>query len=375
MPQQNAGSAIVMLHLVIMAGGSGTRFWPESRRVRPKQFLKLAGERTLLQQAADRCQPWIPPERMYVVTNAAHAAETKKQLPAIPPAHVLQEPIGRNTAPCIALAALCVHHQDADATLLVTPADHLIRPTAEFKATVERGLRLLESDPQGSVLLGIPPTYPATGYGYIERGKAVPEQPGSFLVQSFREKPDRATAAEFLATGRYDWNAGIFLWRAENILRLLKEHQPEIHARLMRLREALGTSQWDAALSAEFGGMPSVSIDYGVLEPIAAANGRSGHIYVVPATFNWDDVGSWQALPRVLGSDTDDNTVTGPHCGIETAGCIVRTTPDHLVATFGVSNLVVVHTPEATLIAPKDDENAIRQLVARLQESGYGRFL
>jgi mannose-1-phosphate guanylyltransferase len=365
-----------MLHLVIMAGGSGTRFWPESRRAKPKQFLTLSGDRSLLQQAADRCRPWIPPARMHVVTNQAHAAETHRQLPDLPAENILLEPCGRNTAPCIGLAALHVDCLDPEGLLLVAPADHLIRPDAAFRATVENGAALLERSAKASVLIGIPPTYPATAYGYIERGEpALSGAKDAFRVQSFREKPTRDVAAQFLATGNYYWNAGIFLWRAAHILKLLEAFQPEIHARLARLRKEWGTPRWTAALETEFPGMPSISIDYGVLEPVAARRDAGQPVFVVPASFEWDDVGSWQALPAVLGTDAQENTITGPQCGINTQGCVIRTTPDHLVATIGLANLVVVHTPDATLIAPKDDDNAIRRLVALLEEQGYGRFL
>ncbi|HTI49485.1 MAG TPA: mannose-1-phosphate guanyltransferase, partial [Planctomycetaceae bacterium] len=178
-----------------------------------------------------------------------------------------------------------------------------------------------------------------------------------------------------LEAGTYFWNAGIFLWRASGILQLLQDFQPEIHQRLMRLRDALGTARWNSALQTEFPGMPSISIDYGVLEPMAARRDRDKPVFVVPASFEWDDVGSWEALPRVLGADPEGNTISGPQCGIETEGCVIRTTADHLVATFGISNLIVVHTAEATLVAPRDDESAIRRLVALLEERGYGRFL
>src|SRR5436190_11673275 len=223
-----------MLHLVIMAGGSGTRFWPESRRGRPKQFLKLAGERTLLQQAADRARPWIPAERIHVVTNAAHADETRRQLPDLLPAQILLEPCGRNTAPCIGLAALHVQRIDPDALLLVTPADHLIRPDAEFHSTVERAVALIGRHEHATVLMGIPPTRPATGYGYIERGEPL-EGGGAFRVKAFREKPTAEVAREYVTSRRHDWNAGIFVWKAARILSLLQQFQPEIHARLMRL--------------------------------------------------------------------------------------------------------------------------------------------
>lgn len=365
-----------MLYLVIMAGGSGTRFWPESRRGRPKQFLTLAGSRTLIQQAADRCDPWIPAERMRVVTNAAHLAETSAQLPRLAPENILLEPCGRNTAPCIGLAAWQVLASDPDAVLLVTPADHLIRPEAEFRATVERAARLIAGHPQASVLIGIEPTYPATGYGYIEKGEPLGEPDrGAARVKAFREKPTVETAREFLATGKFFWNSGIFVWRAARIVELLKEFQPAIYAGLERLTERARQIGWQAALEEEFPKMPSISIDYGVLEPVAVKGTNSDSVFVIPASFEWDDVGSWQALPGVLGTDALGNTVSGPGCQIDTAGCVIRSTPDHLVATIGLKDFVVVHTPDATLIAPRGDDAAIRKLVALLEESGYERFL
>ncbi len=365
-----------MLHLVIMAGGSGTRFWPESRSAKPKQFLTLAGERTLIQQAVDRCRPWIPPARTWVVTNAAHAAETARQLPDLAREHILLEPCGRNTAPCIGVAAWQVFQADPEATLLITPADHLIRPEAEFRATVERAVRLIERRPQASVLIGIEPGYPATGYGYIEKGQPADDgEQDISQVLAFREKPTAETAREFLATGRFYWNSGIFVWRAARIIELLKEFQPSIFAGLANISARAGSAGWGAALHEEFPKMPSISIDYGVLEPLAARNASENTIFVVPATFQWDDVGSWQAFPAVLGADDHGNTISGPSCQIDTSGCVIRSTPDHLVATIGVTDLVVVHTADATLIAPKGDEAAIRKLVALLKERGYERFL
>ncbi len=363
-----------MLHLVIMAGGSGTRFWPESRRARPKQFLRLAGDRSLLEQAVDRCRPWLPFERMRVVTNAAYADETARQIPQLKRDQILLEPCGRNTAPCIGLAAWQVLQSDPDAVLLVTPADHLIRPEREFQATVERALRLIERYPQASILFGINPTFPATGYGYIEKGGVDPGAADTFHVKAFREKPTLETAREFLSTGKFCWNSGIFVWRAARIVELLKEFQPAIYAGLERLSDHATSLGWEAALAKEFPGLPSISIDYGVLEPVAAGASK-GSVFVIPATFAWDDVGSWQALPGALGTDAHGNAISGASCQIETEGCVIRSTPEHLVATIGLKDFVVVHTPDATLVAPKGDEAALRKLVALLGERGYERFL
>ncbi|HEY2252569.1 MAG TPA: mannose-1-phosphate guanylyltransferase [Planctomycetaceae bacterium] len=365
-----------MLYLVIMAGGSGTRFWPESRHAKPKQFLALAGESSLLQQAFHRCRPWIPAERMRVVTNADHLPETRRQLPDLARDHILLEPCGRNTAPCIGLAAWQVWQQDPQALLLVTPADHLIRPESEFRATVERAVRLIERSPQASVLFGIQPSYPATGYGYIERGQPMASIHGeAWLVKSFREKPNEPTARQFLDTGNFYWNSGIFVWRAARILELLKEFQPVMHSGLERLAERAKMVGWEMAVNEEFAKLPSISIDNGVLEPLAARPSADGSVVVIPVSFEWDDVGSWQALPKVLGTDSQGNTITGAACPIDTRDCVIRAAGDHLVATIGLKDFVVVHTPDATLIAPKGDEAALRKLVALLKERGYEKFL
>lgn len=357
-----------MLHAVIMAGGSGTRFWPSSRRTRPKQFLPLMGDRTLLQETVDRCSPWIPLERTWIATSANHSAETLRQLPDLPSARIVAEPCGRNTAPCIGLAAMQVLHIDPDAVLLVMPADHVIRPVQTFCDCVDAAVKIVDKQPDASVLFGIPPTYPSVGFGYIERDMPLDSTAKAFRVRSFREKPDRDLAREFVDVGRYYWNGGIFVWRAAHVLQLLREFQPEIADRLERLSNAVGTPGWDAALAAEFPQMPSISIDHGVLE-------KASGVCVLEATFDWDDVGSWHALSRLLGTDEHGNTVEGPHCGIDTKGCIVRSTPQHLVATIGLEDCIVVHTPEATLVARRDDENALRRLVIQLEEQGYGQFL
>jgi mannose-1-phosphate guanylyltransferase len=359
-----------MLHAVIMAGGSGTRFWPESRRETPKQFLKLAGSRTMIQATFDRCTPWIAAEHVWVVTNAVQAHETRRQLPEVPAANVLVEPCGRNTAPCIGLAAIHLLRVDPDAVMLVMPADHVIRPAEEFQRAVDEAMRLVERDGTRLVLFGVPPTYPATGFGYIERDQPLGDRhaAGAYRVASFREKPDRETARQYFDSGRFYWNCGIFVWRAQQILDCLARREPEIHERLLRLSRQIGTNDWDAALSAEFPQMKSISIDYAVLE-------REPGICVLEAPYEWDDVGSWHALRRLRGSDSAGNTVSGLHCGVDTRNCIIRTSDEHLVATLGLEDVIVVHTPRATLVARADDENAIKQLIERLQSEGHAQFL
>ena len=359
-----------MLQAMIMAGGSGTRFWPQSRRQLPKQFLRMTGDQTLIQQATGRCQPAIAPEQTWIVTGAAHAVETARQLPHVPADQILVEPCGRNTAPCIGLAAIAMLAADPDAIMLVTPADHVISPTEKFQQAVEQAVGLIEKEPSTLVLFGIEPTYPSTGFGYIQRGERIPTTScPTFRVKSFQEKPNELTASKFMATGEYYWNCGIFVWRAQTILDALKEFSPDIAACLDRIRPGIGSDKMQELLETEFPKMPSISIDYAVLEK------ATGRVCVLEAPFQWDDVGSGQALPRLLAADQQGNTVDGICCAVDTKGCIVRSNDDHLIATIGVTDLIIVHTSTATLVADKRDENAIKILIGEIEKRGLERYL
>ncbi len=358
-----------MLHAVIMAGGSGTRFWPQSRKQRPKQLLRLAGPRTMIQATVDRVAEFIAAEQTWVVTNRQQAVETARQLADIPADQILIEPCGRNTAPCIGLAAIRLLERDPDAAMLVMPADHVIGTKTQFEAGVRAAMEIVESDPQALVLFGVTPDYPATGFGYIERGEALARHAKSYQVASFQEKPDRKKAEEFAATGKFYWNCGIFVWRADRILNALAEYEPEIYQKLQKLKPAIRTENWDNALEAIFPEMKSISIDYAVLE-------RAPGVIVVEAPYAWDDVGSWEALPRLLGEDENQNTVDAAFCGLETKGCIVRSTvEDHLVAAIGMEDCIIVHTPDATLVAKKDNPEAVKQLVALIEKAGHAQHL
>jgi len=374
-----------MLHAVIMAGGSGTRFWPQSRKRHPKQFLTFTGTNSLLQDTVGRCPPVVPVERTWVVANAEHAVEAGRQLPDIAASRILLEPCGRNTAPCIGLAAIQLLAIDPEATMLVMPADHVIQPIAMFQQAVREAEALVEREPCSLVLFGIEPTYPATGFGYIQRGEPVrmtATAAGStssageesvtgwptFRVLSFQEKPNQLTAARYAASGEYYWNCGIFVWRAQAILDALATFAPEITQRLNRLRSAIGSPEWAELLETEFPQMPSISIDYAVLE-------KTSHVCVLEAPFEWDDVGSWQALPRLMQPGGNGNTVEGLVCEVDSSGCIARSTDDHLIALVGVKDLIVVHTPTATLVADKRNEDSIKQLVAELERRGLSEYL
>jgi len=357
-----------MLHTVVMAGGSGTRFWPVSRKELPKQFLSLFGDHSLIQQAVGRCRSLSSDERTWIVTGAAHAVETGRQLPDVPASHILIEPCGRNTAPCIGLAALCLLAEDPDAVMLVTPADHVIRPEADFVAAVERAMATLESSPEKLCLFGIVPDRPATGYGYIERGGPLADTDRVFDVARFREKPNLETAQEFLEAGNFLWNSGIFVWRADTIVRELERLQPKLMVVLDRIRDRIGEADFAETLEREFPNCPSISIDYAVLE-------HSRDVCVLEAPFGWDDVGSWSALARLHPRDEQGNTVLGRHVGIETENCTIFSSGDHLVTTIGLDDCVVVHTDKATLVARLDDEAQVKELLKAIETAGLEAFL
>jgi mannose-1-phosphate guanylyltransferase len=360
-----------MLYAVIMAGGSGTRFWPLSREARPKQLLKLAGERTMIQATVDRLAGLVPHERTLVVTNRAHVTEIAEQLPQLPRGAIWGEPCKRDTAACIGWAASWLAAHDPDAVMAVMPADHLIEPSKRFQQAILQGARLVAESPGRLVTFGVRPTYPAESFGYIERGEPLAAASGespAYTVRRFREKPNAETAREFIAAGRYYWNAGIFVWRAETILAELRRHQPELYAHVARIAAAAAAPDFAAVLDREFAEIGPISIDYAVME-------RAENVAVVEAPFAWDDVGSWQAVARRRGQDGEGNTVVGRHLGLDTTGAIVYTDDDHLVATIGLADVLVVHTPDATLVADKRDEQAVRRLVALLAERGWDKYL
>lgn len=358
-----------MLHAIIMAGGSGTRFWPASRRDRPKQLLRLAGERTMIQATADRLGDLVPDERRMVVTNAALVSQVREQLPGLPPQAIVGEPCKRDTAPCVGLAAVLVSADDPEATMLVMPADHVISPDEEFQQAIRRGVKLLDEDPSRIVTFGIKPSYAAESFGYIERGDAVDDAaPAAFEVQRFREKPDAATARQYVDAGSFYWNSGIFLWRASTILDALAEHEPAMLEHLRAIGQAAGGDQFSDVLAERFAAIIGKSIDYAVME-------HHDNIVVVEAPFRWDDVGSWQALSRMNPADQAGNTVLGRHLGIDTRNTIVYGNQDHLIVTIEVDDLMVVHTPQATLVAPKSAEERVREAVRHLESQDLDAFL
>ncbi len=355
-----------MLHAVIMAGGSGTRFWPESRSSSPKQLLRLIGERSMIQATVDRLGALVPPENVLIVTNARLVDEIWNQLPQLPPQALIGEPCRRDTAPCIALAALAVLRDDPDAVMAVMPSDHVIAPAEKFRAAITQAQRLVEESPERIVTFGIRPTYPAESFGYIERGDALAD--GVYRVKQFREKPKADVARQYLASGTFYWNSGIFVWKAATILDALRQRQPEMVARVSKIAAAFDRPNYAEVLEREFTAIEGISIDYAVME-------HATDVAVIEAPFDWDDVGSWQAITRLQGTDAEGNTISGRHLGLRTTDTLVRGGENHLVVTLGVSDLIVVHTPDATLVANKHDEESIRQLVKLIADRGWQQYL
>ena len=360
-----------MLHALIMAGGAGTRFWPESRQHRPKQLLPLGGEQTLLQQTLDRLQGLVPPQQVLVMTNHSLVEAVRAQLPQLPGSNVLGEPCKRDTAPCIGLAAFWFLRQDPQALMLVLPADHVISPAEQFHLAVNQAVALVQQQLARFVTFGIRPHYPAETFGYIQHGEPI-TAPGlqlpCFHVRQFHEKPKAEVARRYLQAGTYYWNSGIFLWPARAILQALQEHEPQMYRLLEQIARSFGTQEFADTFRRCFEAIQGVSIDYAVME-------KAQGVAVIEAPFSWDDLGSWRAWARLRGTDAQGNAVQGRFLGLESNDLIVRTQDEHLIAALGVQGLIIVHTPDVTLVASQDQEESIRRLVQELERRGWTQYL
>lgn len=357
-----------MLFAVIMAGGSGTRFWPESRVSRPKQLLPLAGERTMIQSTVDRLKGLIPADRIYVITNRQLVSSIREQLPELAPESIIGEPCKRDTAPCVGLAAELVCHRDPTGAMVVLPSDHVITPEATFRAALTQAASLIDEQPDRFVTFGIRPTYPAESFGYIERGESIAQASDAYRVVRFREKPNKQTATEYLNTKRFYWNAGIFVWRAAAIRDALQRYEPEMAEQLGQIGQSIGTAKFAETLEKHFQAIRGKSVDYAIME-------HYPNVVVLEAPFAWDDLGSWQSIARLRGADEQGNTILGKHVGVNTQGTIVKTDDQHLIVTLGLRDCLIVRTPDATLVANKHDEESIRKVVEILQEKGWIGYL
>jgi mannose-1-phosphate guanylyltransferase len=359
---------------VIIAGGKGTRFWPLSRSQRPKQLLKILSPKSLLAETAERTFPLGGRNQTLVVTVAEQLRALRKELRTLPARNFLAEPQGKNTAPCIGLAALEVVGRNPDAVMIVLPADHWVADVRAFQRTLRAACDLAERHDQ-LITVGIRPDYPETGYGYIVKGKALGTKSGivAFHVKRFTEKPAAAAARQLIRRGSL-WNSGIFVWKAATLLELLARYRPEIANGLAVISQeaegkSLSSSKLSSVIAREYKKMASISIDYAVLEPA----GSEGRVLTLEANFGWSDVGSWAAVHRMMHKDSLGNAGNGRWIGMGAKNCLVHA-PDRLVVLLGLENAVVVDTPDALLVGDLNRSQEVRELVEELKKKGYGAY-
>ncbi len=350
-----------------MAGGIGTRLWPLSRRNRPKQSLRLVGERTMFEHAVDRIAPLFQPEQVFVVTGAEHMEALIAQAPELPPENFIVEPEGRGTAPCIGLGAIHLRRQDPEAIMAVLTADHFITDTARFRQVLATAAQVAEEGHM--VTLGITPSSPSTGFGYIKQGESLDMVEGFsvFRAERFTEKPSPETALHMVESGEYSWNSGMFIWRVDRILKEFQRQMPEFYVQLAEVEATLGTSGYEATLSRVWPQVAKQAIDYGVME-------GAEDVAVIPVDIGWSDVGSWASLSELLPADERGNVVVGPHIGVDTRDTLVFGRK-RLIATVGLEGMVIVDTEDALLVCPREREQEVRAVVRRLEEDGRGEWL
>ena len=357
-----------MIHGVIMAGGSGTRFWPQSRRNRPKQLLNILGDKTMIRTTVERILPVIPFDRIMVITAQSHEEEIRNELPELGAEMIVGEPLGRNTAPCIALAAHKLYKKDADGMMAVLPADHLIGNTMAFLAALADGAAVVSQEDY-LLTFGIVPHRPETGYGYIRLGPSVVSGGSAavYRVERFVEKPDRVTAEGYLASGNYMWNSGMFMWRTAAILRAFETHLPALDSAIKEILPALNTPDEAVALKEAYAKIEGISIDYGIME-------KAENVACMPIDVEWNDVGSWSSLEDVWTADQRGNCTKGEVVLLDCKDCIVSS-PHRVTTVIGAKDLVVVDTPDALLVCRKDRCQDVRRLQEALAERGYDHLL
>jgi mannose-1-phosphate guanylyltransferase len=359
------------LYAVIMAGGVGSRLWPRSRERSPKQLLHVIGDGTMIQNTIARLQPMVPYENIFIVTNRAQIEAFREQVPQVPARNLIAEPFGRNTAPCIALASVMLEERDPNGVMLVLPADHFIENVREFQQQLKTACDAAY-ETGGLVTMGITPTRPETGYGYIQVG-----EPGSVAahlaergvrrVLTFAEKPDLPTAERFLASGDFLWNSGMFIWRVDAIAEALQTYLPELHEQVQTLRTALGTTRFGEVLESVYSQIHPISIDYGVME-------KARNALVIRCDFGWSDVGSWDETYRLARKDDDGNSIVGDVVTVGTTGSFIRTS-GRMIATVGVEDLIIVDTPDALLVCRRGDSQRVQAVVDYLRRKKISSLL
>ncbi len=355
---------------VIMAGGVGARFWPKSRERHPKQLLEIVGPGTMIQNTIARIEPLVPRLNTLVVTNDLQYEAVQKQLPFIPRENILTEPVGRNTAPCVGLAASWIERIDPEAVMIVLPADHLIRDEEEFLRILALAVRVAEES-NGLLTIGINPSRPETGYGYIqfsdEETNNQYRSEGVYRVKTFAEKPIQETAVRFLASGDFLWNSGMFIWKVKTILKEIEVHLPDLSAELRSLKASMGTNGYKTALEHSYGVLRGISIDYGVME-------KAGNVFVVKGDFGWSDVGSWDEVVKLAAGDVEGNKILGKVIARDSRNNYIDA-GSKIVATVGVENLIVIVTDDAILICSRGKSQEVKEIVDYVRRKQMNEYL
>ncbi len=357
------------IFVVLMAGGVGTRFWPRSRARTPKQVLDIVDHETMMKATYKRLKGLVEPERIFVVTNQDQMPVIRKQIPKLSEQNFIIEPMGRNTAPCIGLAATMVQQIDADGIMVVLPADHLITDTSEFKRVIRHAAKYAwESD--GLVTLGINPTHPATGYGYIQRGEEVSklDDHGVYKVKTFAEKPNLETALRFLESGDFYWNSGMFIWKVSSILKEIEVKLPELHEGLLQIKSQLNKKNFNSVLEDVYRRIRGISIDYGVMQ-------TAQNVFVIPTVMGWSDVGSWEVVYEISEKDNNKNSGNCKEIQALDSGENYIYAPKKMVGLVGVKNLVIVDTGDALLVCRKNHSQDVKELVEQLKKNGLDEYL
>ncbi len=349
-----------MDHAVIMAGGAGTRLWPLSRRDKPKQVLKLLDGKSLIRAAFERLSPWLDPKQIHVIANARHLGVIAKELPELPEANLIGEPISRDTAAAVGVSASIIHHRDADAVIGVFTADHIIEPVEKFRTSVEMGFSFARRHDDILVAFGITPTGPDVSFGYVKRGEMVCE--GVYRVARFAEKPQQDVARQYVASGDFLWNSGMFVWRADAILREIQQHLPALYEPVVELGRRWDTSDGVESAKRLYPSLPKISVDYAIME-------KSENVYLVEMPCQWKDLGSWTALSSLHTPDESGHISIGSRGALLDSENVTVVAEDaHLIAAIGVRDLVIVRTADATLVCHKDEAARLKELVNKVEE-------
>ena len=345
------------LYAVVMAGGVGSRFWPKSRMIQPKQLLKLFNDITMIQDTVSRLSKLIENEKIYVITNQIQKSLIKSQLKDIPDKNIIAEPFGKNTAACIGLASVIIESIDKDAVTITLPSDHLISPKNVFHRTIKTAAKFAYEN-YGLVTIGIPPTRPETGYGYIQMDERSSEK-DIYKVKTFAEKPNIGTAKRFLNSGDFLWNSGMFIWRVDTILEEIKLLMPDLDDGLTSIKKHIGQTSFDDYLTKVYGQLKGISIDYGIME-------KSKNVYIIKGKFNWSDVGSWEEVYNLSKKDDKGNVIIGDVYSEESYDNYISS-EDKFTAVLGAENLIVINTPDALLICDRSNSQNVKHIVDYLR--------